>query len=106
MSNLAPCPGCGCTDQLDHCDVGGWIYVLCSVRCSRCGWRSGAAFDADSAARRWNRRAPALRWRRDPPDVPGWWWHRRTGANADLVYYDELHASCKPGRGCRRRRTR
>lgn len=40
---------------------------------------------------------PPLRWRREPPDVPGWWWHRRTGANADLVYCDvasvEWHAS-------------
>ncbi len=41
--------------------------------------------------------APALRWRREPPDVPGWWWHRRLGASADLVHCDaasvEWHAS-------------
>lgn len=75
MSNLAPCPGCGQIETLivwRHSDYA----ALYSVSCRDCGWRGPCLGTAEAAAKHWNRRAPALRWRREPPDVPGWWWVR------------------------------
>ncbi len=81
MSSLAPCPVCG------RCSDGNNDYVARSPResekvyyhktCS-CGWRGPEATTLDAARAAWNRRTPALRWRREPPDVPGWWWVRES----------------------------
>jgi len=95
VSSLAPCPGCG------RCSDGNNDYVARSPResekvyyhkaCS-CGWRGPEATTLDAARAAWNRRTPALRWRREPPDVPGWYWYcdlQRYGRRVRIEHWDE-----------------
>lgn len=77
MSSLAPCPGCGrCSDGSNDYVIGGDPRLPENVHyrqiCS-CGWWGPEATTLDAARAAWNRRTPALRWRREPPDVPGRW---------------------------------
>lgn len=44
-------------------------------------------------AREWHRRAPALRWRREPPDVPGWWWCEYRRGTPAISHYTQEQCS-------------
>lgn len=74
MTALAPCPGCGAApEQATHVHVTSDRHFASyyRARCD-CGW-SGPPGETEQIARaHWNGRAPALRWRSEPPDVPGW----------------------------------
>lgn len=74
MSNLALCPFCGQRIPGEDAIVSG-MAGSCTVQCD-CGGQGPWRKTTDEAIAAWNRRAPALRWRREPPDVPGWWWVR------------------------------
>lgn len=69
MTAVATCPGCGRADRA-RVFAGDDYY---RARCV-CGWCAPTASCEAAARAVWNFRAPALRWRREPPDVPGWWW--------------------------------
>jgi hypothetical protein len=91
VSSLSPCPGCG------RCSDGNNDYVARSPResekvyyhkaCS-CGWRGPEATTLDAARAAWNRRTPALRWRREPPDVPGWYWYCDAQLSVRIAHWD------------------
>lgn len=70
---LLPCPFCGhgptvYGQETPHSPAWKLIRVCCS--CGASGPNFATTKDAIAA---WNRRAPALRWRSEPPDVPGLW---------------------------------
>ena len=48
---------------------------------------------AKEAAAAWNRHAPALRWRSEPPDVPGWWWCEYRRGTPAISHYTQEQCS-------------
>lgn len=100
VTDLAPCPGCGRTDTLQCYHIGsiGEEYIGCD-----CGWNGQVADNAHAAITAWNRRAPTLRWRRAPPDVPGWWWWvaSRGVTNPRVAYYAQRDCDDLAARGDR-----
>lgn len=70
MTDLAPCPGCGRSDTV-RCYPNVTYAVDHWIECD-CEWQGPLGHTRDDAVAQWSRRAPALRWRSEPPDVPGW----------------------------------
>ena len=73
MSELKPCPHCGGTDlQIVETDM------TCCIRCCTKGcWLEGPTKEwKPSAIAAWNALPCPLRWTKEPPTEPGWYWFR------------------------------
>ena len=69
MTDLLPCPRCGGIDQTEA--LAQWMHER--------GIATGHGETVADLLTQLSldyRRAPALRWRSEPPDVPGWWWQQ------------------------------
>ena len=92
MTALVSCPGCGLATKL-HRNGTVAYYFDCM-----CGWLGPSRRTVEDAAAAWNRRAPALRWRSEPPNAPGWWLiYERDGESrvvrvVDPAYYSTTEA--------------
>ena len=72
---LKPCPACGdpYPRMVEH---ETFAYVACDT--SRCRLTGPVAETEEGAVRKWNTlaRSPRrLRWSKEPPKEPGWYWH-------------------------------
>lgn len=75
MSELKPCPHCGCTDlQIDWNSV----YECHLVRCYTCRMQGPEIYGKDNAAGCWNALPRHLRWTNEPPTESGLYWYRGT----------------------------
>ena len=72
--DLKPCPACGHYATVYNIDVPGMVYVSCEDRdCSVCG---PFGEDEEKAIEAWNALPRHLRWTKEPPTEPGWYWFR------------------------------
>ncbi len=74
MSELKPCPHCGGTDlQIVETDM------TCCIRCCTKGcWLEGPTKEwKASAIEAWNALPSPMRWTKEPPTEPGWYWLRQ-----------------------------
>lgn len=81
MIELKPCPACGGTDlQIVETDM------TCCIRCCTKGcWLEGPTKEwKASAIEAWNALPRTLRWTKEPPTEPGWYWLRQANTK-DLV---------------------
>lgn len=67
---LKPCPGCGCTHL--HFEIG-IFRVSCGGDCLMKGPKKDSMEDAIAA---WNALPRPLRWTKELPTEPGWYWFR------------------------------
>lgn len=95
---LKPCPACGNDYPAKYFDPSlGWKY---SIICNVCGMQGPRTKASDEAHAAWNalprsphitpndadcagcpeRRDQGLVWTKEPPTVPGWYWHRMIGS--------------------------
>lgn len=98
---LFPCPACNdeasiLENVIDN-PWGGDITVY-SVQCTRCGLLTGQYGYKRQALEYWNAIPRALRWTKETPKKPGWYWCRDYGKYihiiqvcVDLSEYQELH---------------
>lgn len=76
MRELLPCPYCGGVDLKDPTDE--WLSDADShwVNCYDCGCCGPSAERSEDANSKWNALPRALRWMKEPPTTPGWYWVR------------------------------
>lgn len=87
MTALVSCPGCGLATKL-HRNGTVAYYFDCM-----CGWLGPSRRTVEDAAAAWNRRAPALRWRSEPPNAPGWWWCEYRRGTPAISHYTQEQCS-------------
>ena len=73
---LKPCPACGCIaprmKNLSPYKLSPPVGVWCpDCLMEVCRWTDG-----DEAVRVWNALPRRLRWTKEPPKDPGWYWHQ------------------------------
>lgn len=70
---LKPCPPCGTPgDTLEVYPVKDGFY---QVGCWDCFMRGTRLLSPDKAIKAWNALPRRLRWTKEPPKDPGWYWH-------------------------------
>lgn len=70
---LKPCPACGTPgDTLEVYPVKDGFY---QVGCWDCFMRGTRLLSPDKAIKAWNALPRRLRWTKEPPKDPGWYWH-------------------------------
>ena len=79
LEKLKPCPVCGHTPEHPRdffdCDGENVFYVGCDNK--DCPADIGIIHeDVEEAAHRWNAMPRPLRWTKEPPTEPGWYWFR------------------------------
>lgn len=74
---LKPCPACGARRDVD--------ITPGQIVCWNCLCRSSVESDTPKAVRAWNSMARRLRWSKEPPKEPGWYWIRDYGKRIHIV---------------------
>ena len=70
---LKPCPLCGTPgDTLEVYPVKDGFY---QVGCWDCFMRGTRLLSPDKTIKAWNALPRRLRWSKEPPKEPGWYWH-------------------------------
>ena len=72
---LKPCPACGTPgDTLEVYPVKDGFY---QVVCWDCFMRETRRLSPDKAIKTWNAMPRPLRWTKEPPTKPGYYWHEK-----------------------------
>jgi hypothetical protein len=80
---LKPCPACGTPgDTLEVYPVKDGFY---QVGCWDCFMRGTRLLSPDKAIKAWNALPRRLRWSKEPPKEPGWYWVRDYGKRIHIV---------------------
>ena len=80
---LKPCPACGTPgDTLEVYPVKDGFY---QVGCRDCFMRGTRLLSPDKAIKAWNALPRRLRWSKEPPKEPGWYWVRDYGKRIHIV---------------------
>ena len=80
---LKPCPACGTPgDTLEVYPVKDGFY---QVVCWDCFMRGTRLLSPDKAIKAWNALPRRLRWTKEPPKDPGWYWIRDYGKRIHIV---------------------
>lgn len=80
---LKPCPACGTPgDTLEVYPVKDGFY---QVGCWDCFMRGTRLLSPDKAIKAWNALPRRLRWTKEPPKDPGWYWIRDYGKRIHIV---------------------
>lgn len=80
---LKPCPACGTPgDTLEVYPVKDGFY---QVGCWDCFMRGTRLLSPDKARGAWNALPRRLRWTKEPPKEPGWYWVRDYGKRIHIV---------------------
>lgn len=80
---LKPCPPCGTPgDTLEVYPVKDGFY---QVGCWDCFMRGTRLLSPDKAIKVWNALPRRLRWTKEPPKEPGWYWIRDYGKRIHIV---------------------
>lgn len=80
---LKPCPACGTPgDTLEVYPVKDGFY---QVGCWDCFMRGTRLLSPDKAIKAWNALPRRLRWTKEPPKEPGWYWIRDYGKRIHIV---------------------
>ena len=80
---LKPCPLCGTPgDTLEVYPVKDGFY---QVGCWDCFMRGTRLLSPDKAIKAWNALPRRLRWSKEPPKEPGWYWIRDYGKRIHIV---------------------
>lgn len=80
---LKPCPACGTPgDTLEVYPVKDGFY---QVGCWDCFMRGTRLLSPDKAIKAWNALPRRLRWSKEPPKEPGWYWIRDYGKRIHIV---------------------
>ena len=80
---LKPCPACGTPgDTLEVYPVKDGFY---QVGCWDCFMRGTRLLSPDKAIKAWNALPRRLRWTKEPPKDPGWYWIRDYGKRLHIV---------------------
>ena len=80
---LKPCPACGTPgDTLEVYPVKDGFY---QVGCWDCFMRGTRLLSPDKAIKAWNAHPRRLRWSKEPPKDPGWYWIRDYGKRIHIV---------------------
>ena len=83
MTELKPCPACGTPgDTLEVYPVKDGFY---QVGCWDCFMRGTRLLSPDKAIKAWNALPRRLRWTKEPPKDPGWYWVRDYGKRIHIV---------------------
>lgn len=86
---LKPCPACGTPgDTLEVYPVKDGFY---QVGCWDCFMRGTRLLSPDKAIKAWNALPRRLRWSKEPPKEPGWYWNMRQGYPKEMTisWYSE-----------------
>lgn len=83
---LKPCPACN-EPSPEISNTGRDYYV----RCPHCCMRGPEAGGPTWAAEDWNAMPRRLRWTKETPTEPGWYWNRREGHPEEMTisWYSE-----------------
>lgn len=81
MIELKPCPACGSEAVITGC--GGLRAICKNWDCQMTGPRK---MDRDDAAAAWNALHRPLRWTKEPPTEPGWYFCQRIYPGAPKHY--------------------
>lgn len=91
MSELKPCPACGKPVELE----GGqsWHDKHCFlIKCYECGCSRVSDTEKDECVRRWNALPRPLRWTKEPPTAPGFYWnHSKKYKTKEVVHVFEQY---------------
>lgn len=74
---LKPCPACGARRNVD--------IISGQVVCWDCLCRGSSRHRTDDAVKQWNALPRRLRWTKEPPKDPGWYWIRDYGKRIHIV---------------------
>lgn len=74
---LKPCPACGARRNVD--------IIPGQVVCWDCLCRGSSRHRTDDAVKQWNALPRRLRWTKEPPKEPGWYWVRDYGKRIHIV---------------------
>ena len=74
---LKPCPACGARRNVD--------IIPGQVVCWDCLCRGSSRHRTDDAVKQWNALPRRLRWTKEPPKDPGWYWIRDYGKRIHIV---------------------
>lgn len=97
MSELKPCPACGKPVELE----GGQSWHdqhSFLIKCYACGCSRVADSDEDEAIHRWNALPRPLRWTKEPPTEPGWYWFRNMHTKGEIYLPQIVHTVQIKGR--------
>ena len=73
QEKLMPCPCCDETKSLFFYDYPTGTFAVC---CANCGMRGPAlGYSKEDATRTWNALPRRLRFSKEKPTEPGWYWH-------------------------------
>lgn len=80
---LKPCPACGARRNVD--------IIPGQVVCWDCLCRGSSRHRTDDAVKQWNALPRRLRWSKEPPKEPGWYWNMRQGYPKEMTisWYSE-----------------
>lgn len=91
---LKPCPSCGShrleTNERRHRNGHRHAFVICP----KCGLRGPWGKTRVEAEAAWNDLPRAMRWTKEPPTKPGWYWWREAPRERTYVvevFYGEQH---------------
>lgn len=73
---MLPCPFCGADADYRHVNLHQGGEPLNAVFCLECRMRGPRATDEGRAIHGWNALPRALRWTKEPPTKPGFYWVR------------------------------
>ena len=95
---LKPCPACGCIaprmKNLSPYKLSPPVGVWCpDCLMEVCRWTDG-----DEAVRVWNALPRRLRWTKEPPKDPGWYWWRPDKWNDAQIVFVDRWIFCKTHR--------
>ncbi len=85
MIKLKTCPACGKPVELE----GGQSWHdqhRFLIKCYECGCSRVSDTDKDECVRRWNALPRRLRWTKEPPTEPGWYFCQRICKDAENQY--------------------
>lgn len=74
---LKPCPACGVRRDVD--------ILPEQVMCWNCFCRGSVKASISEAIESWNAMQRRLRWTKEPPKEPGWYWIRDYGKRLHIV---------------------
>ena len=85
---LLPCPSCG-SDRAELTENSA--QTMTYVWCPNCRMQGPAYFNGNlervAAIAAWNALPRALRWTKEPPTTPGWYWHHMPPAFGTVIEY-------------------
>jgi len=82
---ILPCPFCG------NNEIQWWNKPYEFYHCNRCGMDGPTATDKILAADRWNGLPRRLRWTREKPTVPEFYWYKSDGGVLEIGMTFEVH---------------